>query len=612
MSLIQDIIDKRKDRWNSGWPAKKIAPHDLEYDKRLVEAGVVKLLSDRSAMQEVLDRPYLLIEAFFYVVDKKKNTVPFFMNSVQTEFVKEIEERGTAKPFFVLKGRQQGFTTLITAIQLSYSVTRKNFSGFTLADTADNTEAIFTDKAKTVYDRLPELLHPHEKYSNRREYFFDKLNSSWRISTATADVGRSRTLNFVHFSEVAFFSCPLGELQAAIKPAIVDGAVVIYETTANGFNDAKTLWDSGSCVNLFYEWWRTPEYRSDNTEALNTDDPWLRERLSWLKDRGLDDRQRAWYAETYASYIDKDKIRQEYPCTPDEAFIFSGDSVFDSEKVTEAMHRALSIKPSRIGYFTYTVTESPVVDENGNKVAGTYDLTDIQWVDDAGGMVTIHDEPRTQKRDGVVTGLCPYVIGADTAGSGQDFWAAKVIDNISKKTVATLHKRSLDADRFTEQLICLGRLYHDALISIEANLSPYPIIVLTKKYCYHNVFMRERYDKTYDERTKEPGFLTTRATKPAAIDNLVTLFREFPDIECDRETLHEMSVFVRKEGGRTEAVEGEHDDLVMALAIAHMSASQQSITWLPVKHEIPDEMKWFYGETEAEDDLASGMRWDDF
>ena len=616
---VADIIQKRKDRWENGNPENDIQPHDLNNDKKLVQAGVEEILRDRNGkMQEILEKPYLLIEACFYVVDKQKNTVPFFLNEIQQAFIHELETRGTERPFFILKGRQQGFTTLITAIQLSYAITHKNFSGFTLADSADNTEAIFTDKAKTVYDRLPELLHPHEKYINRREYFFDKLNSSWRISTATADVGRSRTLNFVHFSEVAFFGCSLGDLQAAIRPAIVQGAFVVYETTANGFNDAKALWDSGSCVNLFYEWWRSTEYRSTRLEALETDEPWLQDRLKWLKERGLDDEQLAWYAKTYNEYLDKDMIRQEYPCTPEEAFLFSGDSVFDAEKVTEAMIRALAHpKLTRRGYFTYRSVETPLLDEQGNKVGGTWSLEDIQWIEDRNGMIKIHEEPRENKNEqDIVEGQAPYVIGADTSGSGQDYWAAKVINNMTRKTAATLHKQNLDADKFTEQLICLGQMYHNALISIEINLSPYPIIALTRKYNYTNVYMRERYDKTYDERTKEPGFLTNKATKPAAIDNLVMLFRDFPDIECDPETLHEMAVFVRKENGKMEAVEGEHDDLVMALAIAHMSASQQTISWLPVEHKIPDNLKWFFGEQDDgyddDDSPAAGMRWDDF
>ena len=234
---VQDIIDKRKARWNE--------KHDLDYDEKLINAAAVEILSKKELRDEILEKPYLLIPCCFYIVDKKRETVPFFFNPVQEDFIRQLETKGTSKPFFVLKGRQQGFTSVITAIQLAFAIVRKNFSGFTMADRTDNTMAIFNDKARVVYDRLPAVLKPHEKFNSRNEMFFDKLNSSWRIATATDQVGRSRTLNFVHFSEVAFYEADLASLQAGIGEAITADAIQVYETTANGFNQAKDLWDGG-------------------------------------------------------------------------------------------------------------------------------------------------------------------------------------------------------------------------------------------------------------------------------------------------------------------------------------------------------------------------------
>ena len=178
---IQDIIDKRKSRWEEH--------HNLDLDKLLVRASVRKILETEALRNEIIARPYLLIPIAFYIVNKKRETVPFFFNEVQSDFIKQVENRGTRKPFFVLKGRQQGFTSLITAIQLSFAIVRKNFSGFTIADRSDNTQAIFNDKARVVYERLPDELKPSEKFNSRNELFFDKLNSSWRIATATEQVG---------------------------------------------------------------------------------------------------------------------------------------------------------------------------------------------------------------------------------------------------------------------------------------------------------------------------------------------------------------------------------------------------------------------------------------
>ena len=242
---VADIVKKRKKIW-----AEKM---DAEYDRQFVKAAAVKILTTKELANEIRQKPYLLIEAAFNIIDKNKRNVPFFLNEVQADFISKFEQLGTNKPYYILKGRQQGFTSLITAMQLSYAVVQKNFSGFTLADSGDNTRAIFNDKARMVYARLPDELKPTERFNSVNELFFDKLNSSWHIATATDQVGRSRTLNFVHFSEVAFYECSLANLQKGIGEAMTDGAFRVYETTANGFNEAKDLWDSETCYNLFYE-----------------------------------------------------------------------------------------------------------------------------------------------------------------------------------------------------------------------------------------------------------------------------------------------------------------------------------------------------------------------
>ena len=419
---VKDLIEKRRRRWQER--------QDLEYDKQLVTAAARKIRSTPSLMDEIRAKPYLLIEVAFYIVDKKRETVPFFCNDVQRDFIHQLETRGTKKPYFVLKGRQQGFTSVITAIQLSFAIVRKNFSGFTMADRSDNTQAIFNDKARVVYDRLPDELKPSEKFNSRNEMFFDKLNSSWRIATATDQVGRSRTLNFVHFSEVAFYECDLASLQAGIGEAITADAIVVYESTANGFNQAKDLWDSEACHNLFYEWWRSPEYRSDEYEYLDTKDAWLIERLRVLEELGCDREQRAWYAKKYAGYLEKSLIRQEYPITPEEAFVFSGDCVFDMDILTNRMGECSALKPRR-GYFTYHKESVPVKNSDGEPVDVEWSIKDIEFVDARDGYIYIHEEPQVKcDRWGDVCQRAPYVLGGDTAGSGKDYFAAKVICNL--------------------------------------------------------------------------------------------------------------------------------------------------------------------------------------
>lgn len=600
---IQDIIDKRKKRWEER--------HDIEFDKVLVRASVVKILQTPSLRDEIVARPYLLIPIAFYIVDKKRNTVPFFFNEVQEDFIEKLETLGTNKPFFVLKGRQQGFTSVITAIQLSFAIVRKNFSGFTMADRTDNTMAIFNDKARVVYDRLPEELKPSEKFNSRNEMFFDKLNSSWRIATATDQVGRSRTLNFVHFSEVAFYECNLSDLQAGIGEAITAGAIQVYETTANGFNQAKDLWDSESCHNLFYEWWRSPEYRSTEYEYLETQDPWLIERKKVLEAKGCDKEQITWYCKKYDSYLDKNTIKQEYPITPTEAFISSGDCVFDKEAINNQIARCVSLQAPRRGYFTYKKEAIPIPNSEGVMVDVEWKIKDIEFVESRDGYIFLHEEPRVKVKDGEITHKAPYSLGGDTAGTGKDYFTGKVICNLDDKTVATLHKQYIDEDLYAEQMYCLGKYYHDALIGIEINYSRQPTRILQKKYNYPNLYMRERLDGASDRSVMDYGFETTSRTKPIIIGELVELMRNNPYIEEDIPTLKEMTTFVKKENGKLEAIDGCHDDLVMAKAIAHFISKKQTRTWIeviPTDNEFISE-NFNLGEAGGNEGF---MSWEDF
>lgn len=603
---IQQIIDKRKKLWQNYLDGK--APNqDAEY----VECVAREILKSDKLRAEIEKKPYLLIECCFTVVDKKKKTCPFFLNEVQQDFIKQFEKYGTGRPYYVLKNRQQGFTTLITAIQLAYSIVRRNFSGFTLANTSDNTQSIFNDKARVVYDRLPDILKPQEKFNSRNELFFDILNSSWRIATATKDVGRSKTLNFIHYSEVAFFDVSLSDLQSSIGETATDDCFSVYETTANGFNEAKDLWDKGTCINLFYAFWQTAEYVSTDYEFLekNKEDKWLQERLQLLRDKGLSKEQITWYAKKYDSYIDKAKIRQEYPISPEEAFISSGECIFDKDKVANQLERVRDLQPVKKGYFKYKKSVRVIYNSDNVAVAEEVKLEDIRWENDENGYITIHEEPQVKKIDNTITHKAPYVIGGDTSGLGLDYTTAKVINNITKKTSATLWKQTIDDDLFAEQVYCLGMYYHEALVGIEVNYSLQATKYLSEKLDYPNLYMREMLDNVSKNIVKRFGFETTTKTRPVILSDLQALVREDAGIEVDINTLKEMLTFVKNDKGKAEAQQGAHDDLVMALAIAHFISSQQTASWIPIEKErkvYNNPIEKFFGDDYWGDDEEQG------
>ena len=548
------LIQKRKEKWEE--------THSIEHDKKLRQAIANEMLNDQKLRQEITEHPEKLIELVFIVVDKSQRTMPFFLNDVQHEFIETLNkaikdfEAGliTDISLLVLKGRQQGFTTVVTALQLAYSITHKNFQGFTLADKSDNSEAIFQNKAKFPYGQLPEVLKPTEKFNNRRQLLFEKINSSWAVDTATKNVGRSRTVNFFHGSECAFWADGIASVQGALGEAFTRNCIKIWESTANGYNDYQKMWDSGVHINCFYEWWKTKEYRvsfrseemmQEFLHNIETKKDWIWDRLRWLRhDKGLDAQQLYWYWNKYEKYLDKDLIKQEYPCTPHEAFLLSGKNVFNTEIILERLSRLPS--PLKVGYFKY--------DYDGMRISN------IQWVNDKSGYIKLYKLPNQLN-------FTEFAIGGDTAGEGSDFFTAHVLDAKTGEQVAHL-KHQFDADQYTRQMYCLGRYYRDALIGIEANFDSYPIREL-QRLGYPKQYTREAQDTYTGKTEKRFGFKTTSLTRPTIISRLIEIVREHCDTINDRETLEELLTIVRNEKGRIEAPEGGHDDDMMGLAIAH-------------------------------------------
>ena len=103
-------VEKRKELWHS--------TGSLDKDKELRSATEAYLIGDKGEImrQEVKKHPELLIEMFFYIVDKEQRTVPFFLNTVQQELMdiinKDIalyeEGKKNHLKYVLLKGRQQG------------------------------------------------------------------------------------------------------------------------------------------------------------------------------------------------------------------------------------------------------------------------------------------------------------------------------------------------------------------------------------------------------------------------------------------------------------------------------------------------------------------------
>lgn len=184
--------------------------------------------------------------------------------------------------------------------------------------------------------------------------------------------------------------------------------------------------------------------------------------------------------------------------------------------------------------------------------------------DAADGGIRVYREPE----EGV-----PYVIGADTAGDGSDYFVAQVLDNRTGEQVAVL-RQQMDEPSFTAQLEALGYYYNTALIGVEVNFSTYVTLELERRR-YPKQYVRQAIDSFTHKPVERFGFHTNSNTRETIISNLVDVSRDIYLIN-DRATLEEMLTFVRNEKMRAEAELGAHDDCIMSLAIAHFIRPQQS------------------------------------
>ena len=586
----KQIIEKRKELWNKNKSSSE------DYNFTLAVAN--ELLNNKFLLDEITHNPELLIEMTFTLVDKDKNTVPFFLNDVQQEFIgilneniqKYEDKKLVNLKFLVLKGRQQGFTSVITAYQLACTLLRKNFTGFTLADTADNVKTIFQDKAKYLYNNLPSILRPTEKYNSKTELFFEKMNSSWRINVATAEVGRSRTINFFHGSEAAFWTALISDIQSSLGEALTKDSIQILESTANGYNEFKDLWDSGEWINCFFEWWKTKEYvlnfesieiKEEFKANIEEKESWIWNRLRWLKNKiKLKDEQLYWYYKKYNSYLNKDKIKQEYPCTAEEAFLNSGNCVFDSEILMQRkteLEELYKKNPYKQGFFEY---------KWNNEEAKDFIIdSSIKFIENPIGMIRIYDQPKP-------CGF--YVLGGDTAGDGSDYNTGTCLDNTTGKRVATVRTQT-NSDIYTYQMYCLGRYYNNAMIAIEVNFNTFPVIEL-QRLQYPNQYKREEYDRISKKLQEKFGWKTDRNTRPLIISEEQAMIRDHIELFVDITMILECLSFVYDEEMRPDAMEGKHDDLLFSDMIAQATRWQQRVEKIQ-----PKQLEGFFTDTELED-----------
>ena len=471
-----------------------------------------------------------------------------------------------------------GFSTLTAGLILSQTATHKNKQAAIVAHQEDSTTNLF-NMYKLMYQNLPSPIKPTQQASNAKELVFNNksntgLNSRIRCMTAgTGGVGRSFTINYLHISELAFWKSDVQETMLGLMQAVPNtpDSMVIIESTANGYEEYQERWEAAvkgesDFYPLFVGWNELDEYQmpysgfelTEEEQTLKDTYDLTNDQLQW----------RRWCIKNNCGG-DIRLFKQEYPICPEEAFLTTGDCVFDQEKI---MARLQDIPdPLYRGYFTYDYDDTK---ERELKIQNP------MFVKNKTGYISIYKEPIPNHS---------YTLCGDTAGDTQgDYFAAHIIDNITCEQVAVYHNMT-DETLFSRQMICLGYYYNTAMIAIEANFSTYPNKEIAR-LGYPNIYVRDREDDYRGGIISSYGFKTTQITRPLIISSLVDIVRDHVECINDRLTLHECLTFITNEHGRKEAMQGKHDDLVMSLGIGYYVRNAH---YFRVEYQTPPLKKLF-------------------
>lgn len=489
---------------------------------------------------------------------------PLRPNWAQHEFLETVEsafERRRPVRIIVLKARQLGISTITEAVMFNLCFILQHTFGLVMAHLTDSSEGLF-QMTRTYWEQWPFRKLYTPKYHSKKELAWLETGSAIRIATASSEeAGRGRTINYLHASEVGFWDYP-EDLMGGLRQTIPEqpGSLVVLESTANGvgtwFYNEWVAAEQGDSdyIPLFFPWWKHPEYCASGARLtlppLNALD--AEERA--LVKLGADDDHLAWRRWAINNLVsgDMEMFHQEYPSTPEEAFISAGTNVFSLTDLREC-YKPMTGRRGRL------IPTDHIKSKSG-----------FEFIDDPLGPLTIFHLPSSDADWG------QYFIGADPAhADGKDFACMQVINRNSYEQVAIWHGK-IDPVFFADEIVKLGKFYNMAEVSPEVEGPGYATIGRIMSLDYPNVWRHRWPDKIPGKWAQTFGWSTTFKRKEWYVGFMMRLVLQHDLIIHDKRTFEEMRGYVTLSAGLGlgygPADNSGHDDTVSSLGIAIICA----------------------------------------
>lgn len=301
-------------------------------------------------------------ETCLFIRPKAGGLIPLKLNRAQrylnAKADAQLARRGYVR-IIGLKGRQQGFSTLVEGRAYWRTTHLSGFRAFILTHEDEATQNLF-GMARRFHENCPEDMRPATSAASANELAFAELDSGYKVATAGGrNPGRSHTLQFFHGSEVEFWPNAEDHARGALEGiADAPNTEAWLESTGNGPGSYfhRMSLDAMAGKNgyefVFVPWYWQEEYVADATDF--TPAPEEQELLALYGGKqadggpGISIANLAWRREKISKLGGEASFRREYPCSVQEAFVeaVAHDRLISAELVQAA--RARNVQPTNV------------------------------------------------------------------------------------------------------------------------------------------------------------------------------------------------------------------------------------------------------------------------
>lgn len=503
------------------------------------------LLGDE-AINQVVDAWLSSMEDFaatFDIRTKDGATVPFVPTEIQRTVFKNVKEHRFVQ---FLKGRQMYVTTatVIPALHVCFS---KPGSRVCVAAHDERSAMEIGQFYRMMYEgnqALRELMPLKSGSKGQRSILFAN-GSKILFGTANSEFWRGFPTHFAHMTEAAMYD-NLGKTIASLGQTVPESGTIVIETTANGDNTYREMWDDDGSryFRQFLCWLNHPEYVSDLPLPADLTDL----ERDYITRRQLQARRASWWVRKRRSMpiSERHLMQQEYPVTPAEAFLLSGDKYLKRQ---------------------IALPQSAPADAAGVVMCEVYDPE------------------------------CQYVAGVDVAaGSERGDFSTVVIGNVTRRTVAATMQVRLPTALFKLAAHTLLRAYGSPTTAVEVNTYGLDVqnhLIEQGVAMYRTV---EYGDMAFTFGSGN-GWITAPNTRPILYGAIMEAATGQSAWHVgDRRLAEELNALCYDKSGKPGAPKNGHDDLACAFGIMVVAAPQarppERIVRVVQPWETPAQREW--------------------